>query len=159
MWPEMAEGTREPNALNKYRRPYGFHRQDRTDRAEVSRRQTAVPFFTSWTRWGLSRLVMGMVIGGAAGLWLAMIYTTLYGIGGDNYSGPLSLTSEQEAWVYVAYLGLGGACGGAGLATVSGLMGFVWGIVQAKSPRAVKSCPALPGSLPQGEVRVPDLGR
>jgi hypothetical protein len=44
-------------------------------------------------RWGVAGLLLGMIIGGAAGLWLAMVDNALYGIGGDNYSGRLSRTT------------------------------------------------------------------
>jgi hypothetical protein len=84
-----------------------------------------------------------MIIGGAAGLWLATIDNALYGIGGDNYSGPLSRTTEQAAWVYLRWLGFGLACVGGLLAVVCGLMGFLWGIVEAKSAR--KSDPDASG--------------
>ncbi len=92
--------------------------------------------------WGLAGLLLGMIIGGAAGLWFASIVNALYGIGGDNYSGPLFLTTEQAAWVYLRGLSLGFAFVGGPLAVVSGLMGFVCGLVEAKSARSVKPEPA-----------------
>lgn len=86
---------------------------------------------------------MGMPLGGAAGLWLAMIDNALYGIGGDNYSGPLSRTTEQATWVYIRGLGFGLAFVGGLLAVVCGSMGCLWGIVEARSARSVKSEPEL----------------
>jgi hypothetical protein len=80
-----------------------------------------------------------MVIGGAAGLWYATVVTALYGVGGDNYSGPLSLTTEQATWVYLRVVGFGLAVVGGLLAVVCALMGFACGIVEAKSARSVKS--------------------
>jgi hypothetical protein len=78
--------------------------------------------------WGLAGLLLGMVLGGMAGLWLAMVDNTLYGIGGDNYSGPISRTREQEVWVYIRWLGLGLAFVGGPLAVVCSLMGWFRGI-------------------------------
>jgi hypothetical protein len=92
-------------------------------------------------RWGPAGLLLGMAVGGAAGLWLAMVDNALYGIGGDNYSGPLSRTAEQDAWVSMRGLGFGLAFVGGLLAVVCGLMGFLWGIVKARSVRSVKPEP------------------
>jgi hypothetical protein len=47
-------------------------------------------------QWGLAGLLLGMPIGGVAGLWYAMIGNALYGIGGDNYSGPLSQSVSKK---------------------------------------------------------------
>jgi hypothetical protein len=84
-------------------------------------------------RWGVAGLLLGTLIGGVAGLWLAMLDNALYGIGGDNYSGPISRTTEQAMWVYIRWLGFGVTFGGGILALVCGLMGGLWGIVEAKS--------------------------
>jgi hypothetical protein len=92
-------------------------------------------------KWGLAGLLLGALIGGAAGLWLAMQVNALYGIGGDNYSGPLSQTPAQEAWVYVKGLGLGVALVGGLLAVVCGLMGCVWGIVEGQPASSEKAEP------------------
>ena len=101
-------------------------------------------------RWGLAGLLQGMLVGGAAGLWLASIVNSLYGIGGDNYSGPLSQTTEQEAWVYIRGLGLGLGFGGGLSGTVCGLMGCIWGIVEAKSASSVRPEPESSQSAERG---------
>ena len=106
-------------------------------------------------RWGLSGLPLGMLIGGGAGLWLAMIDNALYGIGGDNYSGPLSRTSGQEAWVYLTGLGLGATFGGGLMAMACGLMGCLWGIAQAKSANSARSEPELPQRTEPGAADRP----
>jgi hypothetical protein len=110
---------------------------DRTDKTGTSRPTPGIvdllsPASRLGLKWGLAGLLQGMLIGGAAGLWLASINNALYGIGGDNYSGPLSRTTEQEAWVYIRGLGFGLALGGGVLAVVCGLMGCFWGIVERR---------------------------
>jgi hypothetical protein len=70
-----------------------------------------------------------------------MQVNALYGIGGDNYSGPLSQTPAQEAWVCVKGLGLGVALVGGFLALVSGLMGCVWGFVEDQPASLEKAEP------------------
>ena len=80
-----------------------------------------------------------------------MVVNALYGIGGDNYSGP-SVTTEQAAWVYLRGLGFGLACVGELLAVVCGLMGFLWGIVEAKFVR--KSEPDASGRAEQDAADV-----
>ncbi len=92
-------------------------------------------------RWGLAGLLLGIVLGGMAGLWLAMVDNTLYGIGGDNYSGPISRTREQEVWVYIRWLGLGLAFIGGPSAVVCSLMGLFRGMLEVKSVRSGKSAP------------------
>jgi hypothetical protein len=68
-----------------------------------------------------------------------MIVNALYGIGGDNYSGPIAQTTEQAVWVYIRGVGLWLTFGGGLSAIVCGLMGCLWGTVEARPASSVKS--------------------
>jgi hypothetical protein len=92
-------------------------------------------------QWGLIGLPVGIFIGGAAGLGLAMTVNSLHGIGGDHASGPISQTTEQDVWVCLRGLGLGIAFVGGPFAIVCGLMGCLQGIVEAKSASRKRSMP------------------